>query len=460
MCGHELDAVVAHARHEARRRGAPRAGRRGPRSGAGTHHCSSWDGSVHARQTTARGARMTRCRVRSRSGFTAAPSVVSVTNCSRRSVRSSQMRRCSASQSSTRASRSPVEHARADPAGLRGADQPVRLEGPHVLHERRERHRELAGELADARRGLAEPSDHGTAGRVRERDEHAVQLLRILSHLAKCCSGRNLAQGLSVACGCRSDRQGPGSRDVTVEVGVIGFKRRPGRLVAATLTVAAMALAGCADSGNAPPPPVPGQADTSGYDQIIAGSPVADAASIPAGSWADKIKQRGKLIRGGTDSGPAVLASRTRPPARSPASTPGWPRCWRTTSPARPDDDAVELVVTTVDTRETLIQNGTVDAVFATYTITPPRAQKVAFAGPVLPAPATAIMVKADDTAINERRRPQRQERWPPRPTRPRCSRCSSSRRRRTCCCSRRTRSASPPCSRAGPTRTCSTRAS
>ena len=75
-----------------------------------------------------------------------------------------------------------VEHARAHPPGLRGADQPVRLEGAHVLHERRERHRELAGELADARRGLAQPSDHGTAGRVRQRDEHPVELLRILSH--------------------------------------------------------------------------------------------------------------------------------------------------------------------------------------------------------------------------------------------------------------------------------------
>ena len=65
----------------------------------------------------------------------------------------------------------------------------------------------------------------------------------------------------------------------------------------------ALVLTGCADSGTAPPPPVPGQADTSGYDQIIAGSPVADAAAIPAGSWADTVKQRGKLIRGGTDQG-------------------------------------------------------------------------------------------------------------------------------------------------------------
>jgi hypothetical protein len=72
---------------------------------------------------------------------------------------------------------------------------------------------------------------------------------------------------------------------------VISFRRQPGRLAVAALAVAALVLAGCADSG-APPPPVPGQADTSGYDQIIAGSPVADPASIPAGSWADKIKQR------------------------------------------------------------------------------------------------------------------------------------------------------------------------
>ena len=62
-------------------------------------------------------------------------------------------------------------------------------------------------------------------------------------------------------------------------------------------------------------------------------------------------------------------------------------------------DTTVELVATTVDTRETLIQNGTVDAVFATYTITPARAKKVAFAGPYYNSGA-AIMVKADDDSI------------------------------------------------------------
>ena len=189
---------------------------------------------------------------------------------------------------------------------------------------------------------------------------------------------------------------------------MIGFKRRPGRLVAATLTVAAMALAGCADSGNAPPPPLPGQADTSGYDQIIAGSPVADAASIPAGSWADKIKQRGKLIRGGTDSGP-LFSLKDPATGKVTGFDAGLAAMLAHYITGKTGDDTVELVATTVDTRETLIQNGTVDAVFATYTITPARAQKVAFAGPYYNSGA-AIMVKADDDRDQERRRPQRQD--------------------------------------------------
>ncbi len=62
-------------------------------------------------------------------------------------------------------------------------------------------------------------------------------------------------------------------------------------------------------------------------------------------------------------------------------------------------EPTTELTVTTVDTRETLIQNGSVDGVFATYSITPGRAEKVAFAGPYLISGA-AIMVRADNTDI------------------------------------------------------------
>jgi glutamate transport system substrate-binding protein len=164
-----------------------------------------------------------------------------------------------------------------------------------------------------------------------------------------------------------------------------------------TVAVAAgLALAGCADSGTAPQ--LPSQADSSGYDQIIAGSPVADAAAIPAGSWADKIKQRGKLIRGGTDAGP-LFSIKDPATGKVTGFDAGLAAMLAHYITGKPTDNT-DLVITTVDTRETLIQNGTVDAVFATYTITPERAQKVAFAGPYYESGAS-IMVKADNTTID-----------------------------------------------------------
>jgi glutamate transport system substrate-binding protein len=170
------------------------------------------------------------------------------------------------------------------------------------------------------------------------------------------------------------------------------------RAVAVLATAAALVLAGCADSGSAPPPPVPGQADTSGYDAIISGSPVADASAIPAGSWADKIKQRGRLIRGGTDTGP-LFSLKDPATGKITGFDAGLAAMLAHYITGKTDPAAVELVTTTVDTRETLIQNGNVDAVFATYTITEPRAQKVAFAGPYYQS-GDAIMVKADNTTI------------------------------------------------------------
>ena len=173
------------------------------------------------------------------------------------------------------------------------------------------------------------------------------------------------------------------------------------RAVAVLATAAALVLAGCADSGTAtPPPPIPGQADTSGYDAIINGSPVADPSAIPAGSWADKIKQRGKLIRGGTDAGP-LFSLKDPATGKVTGFDAGLAAMLAHYITGKTDPGAVELVTTTVDTRETLIQNGNVDAVLATYTITEPRAQKVAFAGPYYSSGA-AIMVKADNTTITK----------------------------------------------------------
>jgi glutamate transport system substrate-binding protein len=174
------------------------------------------------------------------------------------------------------------------------------------------------------------------------------------------------------------------------------FRVRPTRRFAAFVAAlgAVCALAACADDGSVPP--APGSTDTSGYDAIIAGGPVAAASDIAPGSWADKIKQRGVLNVGGTDTGPLFSL---KDPATGKVSgfDAGLSQMLARYIIGEPK---TQLSITSVDTRETMIQNSTVDAVFATYTITPARAQKVAFAGPYYES-GDAIMVKSDNTTIN-----------------------------------------------------------
>ena len=170
----------------------------------------------------------------------------------------------------------------------------------------------------------------------------------------------------------------------------------PLRRVCALLVAlsAALVLAACADAGSVPPPP--GSADTGAYDAIISAAPVADPSAIAAGSWADKIKQRGTLNVGGTDTGP-LFSLKDPATGKLTGFDAGLSQMLARYILGRP---TTRLTVTSVDTRETLLRNGTVDTVLATYTITPPRAQKVAFAGPYYES-GDSIMVKAETTTIN-----------------------------------------------------------
>lgn len=167
--------------------------------------------------------------------------------------------------------------------------------------------------------------------------------------------------------------------------------RRHRFLALGAAVAGAIALGGCSGSGIAP-----GQADTSSYDAIIAGSPVADASAIAPGSWADKVKQRGTFNVGGTDAGP-LFSLKDPATGKVTGFDAGLSQMLAHYITGKTGN--TQLTITTVDTRETLIQNGTVDAVFATYTITPARATKVAFAGPYYES-GDAIMVKADNTTI------------------------------------------------------------
>lgn len=64
------------------------------------------------------------------------------------------------------------------------------------------------------------------------------------------------------------------------------------------------------------------------------------------------------------------------------------------------DETKYDYTQLTSDTRESVLQNDTVDAVFASYTITDKRKEQVSFAGPYL-STQYAVLVLADNTGIN-----------------------------------------------------------
>ena len=137
-----------------------------------------------------------------------------------------------------------------------------------------------------------------------------------------------------------------------------------------------------------------GQIDQATYDSAIAGAPKADAATVLANAWASGIKSRGTRRTGGTEPDRCFPAHPVT--GKLTGFDAGLSQMLAQYIIGSP---TTKLTVTTVDTRETLIQNNTVDAVFATYSITPARAEKVAFAGPN-PSPGAAIMVKKENTDI------------------------------------------------------------
>jgi glutamate transport system substrate-binding protein len=163
-------------------------------------------------------------------------------------------------------------------------------------------------------------------------------------------------------------------------------------------------LTGCSNA----PAPIPtaaggsasgGGIDVSAYDAIIKSGPVADAAVLSANAWATRIKGNGVLQRGGTESG-AIFSLKDPMTGRVTGFDAGIGDLLA--HYILGGDDVSKLVAlqqTSVDTRETMLQNNTVDVVVATYSITPERAKKIAFAGPYYSSGA-AIQVKADNTSI------------------------------------------------------------
>ncbi|PPF77425.1 ABC transporter substrate-binding protein [Subtercola sp. Z020] len=167
-------------------------------------------------------------------------------------------------------------------------------------------------------------------------------------------------------------------------------------LLAITVT-AALAFSGCASDSSAVPgadPTASAAADSlsSVYDNAV----VADAAALLPDSTMAAIKARGKLVV--AEALDAPLLSQQNP--SSPDDVEGFDAdLAKLLAIYILGEPNVEIIPPASETREALLQNGTVDVVFNTYTITTQRDEQVDFAGPYLQS-GLAVAVKSDNSDI------------------------------------------------------------
>ena len=142
--------------------------------------------------------------------------------------------------------------------------------------------------------------------------------------------------------------------------------------------------------------PVAVEIDKAAFDTLIGSGSIADDADIAASSWASAVKEAGILRIGGTrtsflfsqldetdeglrgfDAGLYQLLARY----------------------ILGDESKFELTQVDSSTRESVLQSDQVDAVFATYSITPARQEVISFAGPYYTS-RQAVLVKAGNAEI------------------------------------------------------------
>ncbi len=162
----------------------------------------------------------------------------------------------------------------------------------------------------------------------------------------------------------------------------------------ALLLVAALALftmsAAVAEEAGAVP------LDKEAFDALVNGGDVADDATIAASAWATAVKERGTLRVGGVRT--AFLFSQLD---ETDDSIRGFDAGLYQLLAKYILGDASAYEITQVDssTRESVLQSDQVDAVFATYSITPARQEVISFAGPYYTS-RQAILVAASNEDI------------------------------------------------------------
>ena len=137
--------------------------------------------------------------------------------------------------------------------------------------------------------------------------------------------------------------------------------------------------------------------DADAYDELIATGPVADDDVIAASTWAQAVKDAGTLRVGGVETSTLFsLLNEVDGEVRGfDAGLSQFLARYITG-----DEANKELLQVTSDTRESVLQNDQVDAVFATYSITEERQEVISFAGPYYTT-QQSILVTADNEDIN-----------------------------------------------------------
>lgn len=136
--------------------------------------------------------------------------------------------------------------------------------------------------------------------------------------------------------------------------------------------------------------------DKEAFDALVNGGDVADDATIAASEWATAVKERGTLRVGGVRT--AFLFSQLD---ETDDTIRGFDAGLYELLAKYILGDASAYEITQVDssTRESVLQSDQVDTVFATYSITPARAEVISFAGPYYTS-RQAILVTASNEDI------------------------------------------------------------
>ena len=136
--------------------------------------------------------------------------------------------------------------------------------------------------------------------------------------------------------------------------------------------------------------------DKEAFDELIASGITADDADIEANSWASAVKEAGVLRVGGQRT--SFLFSQLD---ETDNSIRGFDAGLYQLLAGYILGDSSKYEVTQVDssTRESVLQSGQVDAVFATYSITDARKEVISFAGPYYTS-QQAVLVKAGNSDI------------------------------------------------------------